>query len=117
MRTSRKQKKIRNSEQFINVDLYVPLFSKDGRKLPAHDLKDLKERLIVKFDGLTFFPQKNKGFWKVGNSVFRDEIIIFRVLCPDNYETKTFWRILKVHLEEAWAQTHLLVTTQAVGII
>jgi hypothetical protein len=64
-------------------DLFVPLFLNDGSPTPKKTLLRLQSRLLREFDGLTFFPQPNKGFWKMGDATFQDEIVIYRVLGED----------------------------------
>jgi hypothetical protein len=38
------------------------------------------DELLERFEGLTFFPQPNEGFWRMGDVTYRDEIVIYRVL-------------------------------------
>lgn len=61
-------------------ELYVPLFLNDGTPVSDEFIDRLGERLLDEFGGCTFFPQPNKGLWTMGDVVFRDEVVIFRVL-------------------------------------
>jgi hypothetical protein len=47
-------------------DLFVPLYYNDGRPIEAEKFQQLHEALLGHFGGLTFFPQPNKGFWRMG---------------------------------------------------
>jgi hypothetical protein len=58
-------------------DLFVPLYFNDGTPVEPRKLRDLQERLLDEFGGLTFFPQPNQGYWKMGDVTYRDEILIF----------------------------------------
>jgi hypothetical protein len=95
-------------------ELYVPLVSKNGEKLPSKELKRLKKGLVAQFGGVTHFPQKTKGVWKVGQATFYDEIIILRVLTDQTKATQTFWRKLKVDLQRKWKQKHILIIARDV---
>ena len=64
-------------------DLFVPLYYNDGSPVEAEKLFELKRRLLDQFEGLTFFPQANEGFWRAGGVTYRDEIVIFRILTAD----------------------------------
>jgi hypothetical protein len=98
-------------------ELYVPLVSKNGEKLPLKELKLLKNRLVAQFGGVTHFPQKTKGVWKVGQATFYDEIIILRVLADQTKTAKTFWRKLKVDLQRKWKQKHILIIARKVNSV
>jgi hypothetical protein len=96
-------------------DLYVPLFSNEGRRLPHASLVHLQKRLIAQFGGLTYFPQKSKGAWKIGRAVFHDEIIILRVLSENNFPS--FWKQLKKDLQREWKQKQILIVMRRVSIL
>ena len=61
-------------------DIFVPLFHNDGRTIAPQPFQQVQRRLLTEFDGMTFFPQPNKGFWKIGGVIFHDEIVVYRVL-------------------------------------
>jgi hypothetical protein len=61
-------------------DLFIPLRYNDGSPIEARKLQRLQARLLEQFDGVTFFPQPNEDFWKLGGVTYRDEIVIYRVL-------------------------------------
>jgi hypothetical protein len=48
-------------------DLFVPLYFNDGTPVEAAKFQKLQERVLGRFEGLTYFPQKNHGFWKLGD--------------------------------------------------
>lgn len=60
-------------------DLFVPLTFNNGEPIPASLFQSLQRRLLSRFGGLTFFPQPNRGFWKMGDITYRDEIVVYRV--------------------------------------
>jgi hypothetical protein len=96
-------------------DLYVPLYTNDGRRLPRSSITRLRKRLEAQFGGLTFFPQKSKGVWKIGRAIFRDEIVIFRVLSEKNIPS--FWKQLKKDLQREWSQKEILIVMRHVTIM
>lgn len=98
-------------------DLYVPLYSDQGIAFSHVRLEQLKKRLIKRFGGLTHFPQHNQGFWKLGNVMFRDEIVILRVLSGGDRKAETFWKALKTELRRRWRQKDILIVVREVNIV
>jgi hypothetical protein len=47
-------------------DIFIPLYYNDGTPIETAKLQDLQEQLLQRFEGLTYFPQPNQGFWKFG---------------------------------------------------
>jgi len=90
-------------------DVYVPLTYSDGRLIETEKLAGLKDLLLGVFGGLTFFPQENEGYWRVGNVVFRDRIVIFRLLTDDVELAQTFLPGLKEQLKKDLEQEDILI--------
>jgi hypothetical protein len=64
-------------------DLFIPLFYNNGSPIEPDKFQDLQRRLLERFEGLTYFPQANHGFWKFGDITYRDEIVIYRIISQD----------------------------------
>ena len=78
----------------------------------------LKQSLIKRFGGLTQFPQKQHGFWKVGKVTFRDEIVIWRILSGEPVQSaQKFWDAVKAELARDWGQKKVLVIRKTVQVI
>ena len=90
-------------------EIYVPLRYNDGRPIEPERLKELKQRLVDEFGGLTHFPQENEGLWKVGRHTFRDQIVIFRVIADDGERAGKFFAELKQQLIRDLNQEDVLV--------
>ena len=95
-------------------DLYVPTVVQ-GKPLSALKLTSLKNKLIKQFGGLTYFPQKNKGFWRIGSVTFEDDIVIIRVLSDNNADS--FWKKLRCELKTQWSQQEILIVVRQVTIL
>jgi hypothetical protein len=90
-------------------ELYVPLFLNDGTPVSDEFIERLGERLLDQFGGCTFFPQPNKGLWKMGDVVFRDDVVIFRVLTRQLRPARKFFRELKRDLLRELQQEAILI--------
>jgi hypothetical protein len=95
-------------------DLYVPLFLNDGTPVSDEFIDALGQRLLNRFGGCTFFPQPNKGLWKMGGVVFRDEVVIFRVLAVGARSARGFFRALKRELLRELHQEAILIVEREV---
>ena len=90
-------------------ELYLPLFLNDGTEVSGELIEDIGVRLLDQFGGCTFFPQPNKGFWKMADVVFHDDIVIFRVITPNVRAARRFLRELKRELMEELEQEAILI--------
>jgi hypothetical protein len=98
-------------------DIFVPLRYNDGMPIELAKFQELKERLLSRFEGLTYFPQANQGFWKLGGITYRDEIVIFRVLASDSRRARRYLRSLKGQLKAELAQEEILIVERDVDTL
>lgn len=97
-------------------DLYVPLTHHDGSPIEPYKLVQLRERLRERFGGLTFFPQRNEGFWTFGGVTYRDEIVIYRIL-TDDLGARRFLEELKQQLTHDLKQEEVLIVEKDVDVV
>jgi hypothetical protein len=90
-------------------ELYLPLFFNDGSPIPDDLVEDIGERLLEQFGGCTFFPQPNKGMWRMADVVYHDAIVIYRVLTPKVRAARRFFRELKQELMQELQQEAILI--------
>ena len=101
----------------LEYELYVPLHHNDGRPIDPKMVRDLKQRLVNEFGGLTHLRQENDGFWKIGDHTFRDRIEILRVLANDNEHVRQYFSDLKEYLKREWNQQHFLIVSRQVTAV
>jgi hypothetical protein len=73
-------------------DLFLPLTYNDGSPIESKRFQNLQEQLLAEFGGVTFFPQPNEGLWQLGEVVYKDEIVIYRVLATKPRKARAFSR-------------------------
>jgi len=98
-------------------DIYVPLTYNDGSPIESRKLVRLRERLLEQFSGLTFFPQRNDGFWKFGGVTYRDEIVIYRVFATSVAPARRFLRKLKEELKKELKQEEILIVEKEADLL
>lgn len=90
-------------------DIFLPLRLNDGTDVDPRRLEALKRRLLDEFGGVTYFPQPNEGLWRMGDVVYQDEIVIFRVLAEKRKRTRRILADLKEELKESFQQEEILI--------
>jgi hypothetical protein len=90
-------------------DIFIPLYYNDGAPIEGRKLQRFQARLLEQFEGLTFFPQPNEGYWKLGDITYRDEIVIYRVLTSKTRSARVFLSQLKADLKRDLRQEEILI--------
>jgi hypothetical protein len=98
-------------------DIFVPLYFNDGSPVDAEKFQELQETLLSHFGGLTFFPQPNKGLWRMAGVTYRDEIVIYRVIAASAEESRPFLEDLKQRLKVDFAQEEILIVERDVQML
>ena len=98
-------------------EIYVPLHYNDGSAIEPEKLDDLRRRLFDFFGGLTDTRQRNAGAWQVGNVVFHDDIVIYRVLAVKQHPARRFLMDLKDELERELRQQEILIVERKVEVL
>jgi hypothetical protein len=98
-------------------DLFIPLFYNDGSPIEPRKLHRLQTTLSEQFDGLTFFPQPNKGHWKLAGVTYRDDIVIYRVLTAKGRSARRFLAELKEDLKRDLQQEENLIVEREVNTL
>lgn len=97
--------------------MYLPLHYNDGRPIEPDKLKHFKKVLVEEFGGLTHFPQENEGLWRFGGRVFRDKVVILRVLAEDGAKAREFFAQLRIELQRELEQSDVLVVEREVETV
>ena len=94
-------------------DIYLPLTYNDGTPIYVEAIDQIGVRLLKRFGGVTFFPQPNQGMWKMGEVVFRDQIVVFRVLTENVKSARRFLGKLKEQLKVDLEQEEILIVEKS----
>ena len=98
-------------------DIFIPLYYNDGTPIESAKFQELQARLLERFEGLTYFPQPNQGFWKFGNLTYRDEIVIYRVISQNPIQAREFLASLKGQLKQQFQQQEILIIEREIGVL
>jgi len=98
-------------------DIFVPLYYNDGSPIEAKKFRDLRTRLLEYFNGVTYFPQPNEGYWRAGGVTYRDQIVIYRVVADKARPARTFLKRLKEDLKRVFRQEEIFLVERDVNIL
>lgn len=90
--------------------IHLPLKLNDGSPVPDALFAEARDELIAKFGGLTASPPSApaEGWWKSGNILYRDEMVIYRVTTGQDEDEffKQYGDILALRFkqEKIWIQ-------------
>jgi hypothetical protein len=90
-------------------DIFVPLTYNDGSPIEATKLQRIHKILLDRFEGLTYFPQPNEGYWTMANVTYKDEIVIYRVLTTKTGSARKFLKRFKEKLKQDLKQEEILI--------
>lgn len=105
---------VRNASEY---DVYIPLNYNDGTPIESEKIAVLKQRLHDRFGGLTFFPQRNEGTWRVGKAEFRDDVVICRIVTEQVRQSRLFFLRLKEEMKQEFRQEEVLIVERKVEIL
>jgi hypothetical protein len=98
-------------------DIFVPLTYNDGSPVEPKKLRALRVRLLEYFNGVTFFPQPNEGYWRLGTVTYRDEIVIYRVVADKVRPARQFLRQLKEEMKTIFRQEEIFIVERDVNLL
>jgi len=105
---------MRNASEY---DVYIPLSYNDGTPVETKKINALKKRLQKRFGGLTFFPQRTEGLWKIGKATFRDEMVVCRILSEEVRESREYFLQLKGEIQRDFQQAEVLIVERKVEVL
>ncbi|HMJ13414.1 MAG TPA: hypothetical protein VK524_18475 [Polyangiaceae bacterium] len=95
-------------------EVYIPTVNEEGDAYPASLLESYKALLVERFGGVTDFRHRSEGLWRVGNTTFRDEIVLYRVLSDDRARARNELRSLQERMRRELKQKEVLVIERQV---
>ena len=98
-------------------DVYLPLRYNDGTAVETGKFQALLQKLLDQFGGVTYFPQPNEGLWRMGSVVYKDEIVIYRVLSDRPRKARRFFAKLKESLKKSFRQEEILIVERNVNTL
>jgi hypothetical protein len=98
-------------------EVYVPRNFNDGSAVPRRTIKQVKRTLSGEFTGVTEIHLRKKGWWRMGQLLFRDRITIFRVLGKNVRKDRRFLRQLKNILKDLLKQEEILIVERDVNVL
>lgn len=101
----------------VLIQLLLPLYDNDGRRLPSALYASTREELMARFGGLTAYSRTPAdGLWQEDESrTVRDELVIYEVMSDALDEP--WWRDYRKMLETRFRQEQLVVRAQEIRML
>ncbi|STX28848.1 Uncharacterised protein [Legionella beliardensis] len=99
------------------IELFLPVYDNNNKKIPADLFKQTYDELIDEFGGLTAYTRAPmQGFWqKENDKVVKDELIIYEVM--DDHFSSKWWHNYRTCLETRFKQERLIIRTHAIKLL
>jgi hypothetical protein len=95
------------------VQILLPLFDNDGRRLESALFHRIREELTARFGGLTAYTRSPaEGLWADQDIVRRDEVVMVEVMVAEL--DRAWWGAYRAELEKRLRQQLLIVRAQAI---
>jgi hypothetical protein len=105
------------SRSVKEYDIYVPVNYNNGSPVEARKLEAIAGKPIDFFGGLNYSPVHNRGFWRMGNVMFRDQVVILHVLAEKVRPARKFLRKLKEEMRRDLRQEAILIVEKEAGAL
>ncbi|HJT84894.1 MAG TPA: hypothetical protein VJ697_10465 [Nitrososphaeraceae archaeon] len=100
-----------SSSSSIRVDIYLPLFYNNNKRIEKLKFVDTFNELVGMFDGCSADQYSILGSWKDPHSdaLYNDENRIYHIICEDTEENRTILRKYKEKLKERFRQKEIMM--------
>jgi hypothetical protein len=95
------------------VQILLPLFENDGKRLESALFHRIREELTARFGGLTAYTRSPaEGLWADQDVVKRDEIVMVEVMVEQL--DRAWWRAYRGELEKRLRQQLIIIRSQTI---
>lgn len=98
-------------------EIYIPVNYNDGTPVEDEKLVRVRERLLGEFKHLTYLPAENQGFWTQNSVIYRDRIVMYRVVANDVRRARRIFRKLKEDLKRELRQEEIFIVEKDVNVL
>lgn len=97
-------------------DIFLPITYNDGTAIEPEKFSQVENELLAMFGALTVnsMTAPFKGIWRFGGVEYRDDVLIFLILAPDDLNTEQFFKSHKETLKERFQQKDILITYEVI---
>ena len=100
----------------LKIDITIPLFYNNGNKIEKRYLDYIRDKLIVRFGGLTVI-NGIIGYWKDNNKLYTDINNIYSVIYDNNDFNLNWFKDFKQELKTLLQQKDIFMVINEVHLI
>ena len=88
--------------------IFLPLYDNEGNRFTKQKFESIRQELLRKFGGVTFYQQGASGLWEdASGKIDSDTLIVIEVMTKT--VKKKWWRKFKFSLEKKLKQDEILI--------
>ncbi len=115
---ARRQKKLKVTSQPIKkIEVFIPLYDKEGNRFSDHLYQSVSKQLIKNFGGITAYIRSPAvGIWENSDGMqIKDDHVIYEIMVSEI--DHSYWKQFKKKLELQFAQKELIIRQSEIGLI
>jgi hypothetical protein len=98
------------------VQILLPLYARNGSRLPPDLLRAVRADLVDRFGGATAFTRAPaEGFWEKDGETVRDDIVVVEVMAEDI--DRACWSAYRRDLERRFDQDVVVIRHHPVHLV
>ena len=98
------------------IQILLPVYDNNGKPFTHGDHQRVQKELTRQFGGLTAYARAPaKGLWRKGQSMKRDEIVVYEVMVAKR--NATWWQKYRATLEKRFRQEKIIIRSQKISVL
>jgi len=98
-------------------EILLPLTHNDGQPVSGELHEQIRESLVQRFKGLTFWPQSVRGMWVYKGARYDEELALVVVDVADTKPNRQFFAKLKATLLRKFEQIEIYIVSYPVDVL
>ena len=97
-------------------EVLLPARFNDGENVPDEWIAEALNELVEQFDAASFYAYAAQGFWKHGETLYRDELGLLVVDVPDTAANRKWMKAFKARWKQRLDQLEIWMVSYSIEI-
>jgi hypothetical protein len=94
----------------------LPARFNDGKSVPDEWIAQALNELVAKFEAASFYADAAQGYWKHGETLYRDELGLLVVDVPDTAANRKWMKTFKARWKQRLDQLEIWMVSYSIEI-
>jgi hypothetical protein len=104
------------SNKLRRFEVLLPTRFNDGRDVPDEWIADAIDEIIDAFGSASFYKEAVEGYWRHGQTLFRDSLGLIVVDVPNNNKNRKWMKAFKARWKERLEQLEIWMVSYLIDI-